>query len=118
MSLPSAPIGCANDAQLRSCSVIQAVTTESPLSNILHGPNPYVFVGQCSSHGGEVRVWSDRGHSQQEVGMSHSREAAPWISGVGVRAFHWLRVSLIIRHLSKSPSAPFEVSRNLVIVDN
>lgn len=32
-------------------------------------------------------MWSDRGHAQQEVSMSHGKGASAWISGVGVSAF-------------------------------
>lgn len=108
-------IGCAKDGQLCSCSIIQAVSTESPFSNILTWANclcwsvPWPW---CRSH---VEWW---GHSGYEVGMSHGREAAPWISAGEVRAFPLTVWSLIIWHLSKSPSALFEVGRHLVIVDN
>lgn len=35
-----AQTGCAKDAQLCSCSVMQAAFTENPFCNTLFGPNP------------------------------------------------------------------------------
>lgn len=97
--------GCAKDAQLCSCSVTQAAFTESPFSNTLFGPNPAISAGHCPGHSGEVVVGSDRDCSGHEVGMSHGREAAPWSSGAEVRQLTLIVWSLIIWHLSKSPSA-------------